>query len=113
MAVTTGRARRRLRIVVVVIIAATTITAIFVHIEPSLPAGSCVLIYVDIAIFPTQDNIIPIILPAGRIYTIYLVTKFGRVSSSTRSAAPADLHQPLLLLLFDITSFGLISSNLY
>jgi hypothetical protein len=36
-------------------------------------------------------------------------TKFGRVSSSTRSAAPADLHQPLLLLLFDITSFGLIS----
>lgn len=74
MAVTTGRARRRLRIVVVVIIAATTITAIFVHIEPSLPAGSCVLIDVDIAIFPTQDNIIPIILPAGRIYTIYLVT---------------------------------------
>jgi hypothetical protein len=37
-------------------------------------------------------------------------TKFGRVSSSTRSAAPADLHQPLLLLLFDITSFGLIST---
>jgi|TARA_B110000967_G_C18521419_1_gene381233 hypothetical protein len=74
MAVTTGRARRRLRIVVVVIIAATTVTAIFVHIEPSLPAGSCVLIDVDIAIFPTQDNIIPIILPAGRIYTIYLVT---------------------------------------
>jgi hypothetical protein len=38
-------------------------------------------------------------------------TKFGRVSSSTRSAAPADLHQPLLLLLFDITSFGLISNS--
>ena len=74
MAVTTGRARRRLRIVVVVIIAATTITAIFVHIEPSLPAGSCVLIDVDIAIFPTQDNIIPIILPAGRTYNICVVT---------------------------------------
>jgi hypothetical protein len=60
--------------VVVVIIAATTVYIIFVNIESSIPAGSCVPIDVDIAISPTQDNIISIILPVGRTYNIYLVT---------------------------------------